>query len=153
MKALLLLLLVSSFAQAEVPIKAIESTIPTIQQIKTESEKVDPDLLCDIVYYPNLIIELGDNMVFRVIAYVGCGGGNHSESYGILTKRTNDDWSVVDVSEVGSDFVFIVNKLRWSKDILYLDGLKWGKVDPHCCPSVPYTYKYNISNDRLVPIN
>jgi hypothetical protein len=153
MKALLMLLLVCSVANAEIPVKAVESTKPTIQQLKQEYENLDPALRCEVIYDPNLIINIGTYSIFQVVTYVGCGGGNHSESYGILTTFSQGKWNVVDISEVGNDFNFSVVRISYANNILRLNGLKWSNTDPHCCPSVPFTYKYVIKNNRLNPIN
>ncbi len=105
---------------------------------------------CDVSKDP--MIALPNHQVVELVTLIGCGGGNHYETFLILTSNHSNKWVVDDTIQVGSDHDLAVESIRLSDKTIVLEGHELLEGDGHCCPSGARMDLYQVVNDKLAPL-
>lgn len=79
---------------------------------------------------------------------VGCGGGNHFETYAVIVQKHGIDWFASDIKQVGDDQFVIENMKKYGKFVIFL-GLEHYYSDPQCCPTQQVEHVWHFDKDKL----
>ncbi|MCK9369687.1 hypothetical protein M0R04_07245 [Candidatus Dojkabacteria bacterium] len=105
---------------------------------------------CDITKDPIIILPTGH--IIDLVTLVGCGGGNHYETFLLLASKHPNGWVIDDTIQVGSDHTLAVDFVRISDKVVVLEGHELLEEDAHCCPSGARMDLYQVLNNKLVPL-
>ena len=74
--------------------------------------------------------------------------GNHYETY-LLAFMGRDQVPGTPL-QIGGKDIFLPDSVTLAKGIIQVDGSKYGKNDPSCCPSVKTRQRYRLEGETLV---